>query len=253
MSGQNDTGAADDDNESTSASSGRVAPAKPAEPTSEEIATEGVFIAAATTRLTIKNRILVDTLSGNVNYSVDKYVDFARESLRALASESEAEVVRIEAMMRRAKRRRSRPMTMHDYQNADLGNLRHRRDQAELVAHKLRERAADTPAVEELVRLAHKAAWSEIARNIKFNLDSEFATVGELTEEEQLDREDRLREVMRHDLPKLEKDLRVLRRRQATAAKQSAKSEARVPNTGGTASDAGRGFFGKLWDRVLSR
>lgn len=226
---------------------------QPAEPSSEEIATEGVFIAAATTRLTIKNRILVDTLSGNIDFSVDKYVDFARETLRDLARESESEVVRIEEMIQRAKRRRgrSRAMSMHDYQKADLGNLKHRRDQADLVAHKLRERAADDEAVEGLVRAAHKAAWNEISRNIQFNLASEFATVGELTEDERLDRENRLRDVMRVDLPQLSRDLRILRKRKATAARQS-------EGTGdssktGDAGTSPRGFFGRLWERVRAR
>lgn len=227
--------------------------AEPKQPTSEEIATEGVFIASATTRLAVKNRILVDTLSGDVNFTVPQYIDFARETLRDLARESEAEVVRLEAMMQKAKRRRSRPMGMHDYQKADLGNLKHRRDQADLVAHKLRERAADTEAVEELVRLAHEAAWGEISRNITFNLDSEFARVGELTEEESLDREDRLRDVMRVDLPKLEKDLRILQKRQAAALRQAEKEDAKAAAGDSDSGGGGRGFFGRLLDRIRTR
>ncbi len=218
----------------------------------DEIATEGVFIASATTRLAVKNRILVDTLSGNVNFSVDKYVEDARETLLELARESEAEVERIEAMMQKAKRRRSRPMSMHDYQKADLGNLKHRRDLADLVAHKLRERASDNEAVRELVRLAHKAAWGEISRNIQFNLDSEFATVGDLTEDERLERGDRLRDVMRVDLPRLEKDLRIIKKRQAAAARQAGKEDAQVASLSGQPGAAGGGFFKNLWQRIRS-
>lgn len=217
---------------------------------SDEIATEGVFIAAATTRLTVKNRILVDTLAGDINFSVDKYVEFARETLRDLARESEGEVARLDGMMQRAKRRRSRPLSMHDYQKADLGNLQHRRDLADLVAHKLRERAADSEGVEELVRVARDAAWGEISRNIQFNLDSEFATVGELTEDERLDREDRMRDVVRLDLPKLEKDLRVIRRRQAAAEREADKAQSRGPNE---PSSANQGFFGKLLSRIRGK
>ncbi|MDJ1371004.1 hypothetical protein [Gulosibacter molinativorax] len=224
--------------------------AQQAQQSSDEIATEGVFIAAATTRLAVKNRILVDTLAGNVNFSVDKYVEFARETLRDLARESEGEVSRIDEMMQRAKRRRSRPLTMHDYAKADLGNLQHRRDLADLVAHKLRERAADDEGVKELVRAAHDAAWGEISRNIQFNLDSEFATVGDLTEEEQADREERMRSVVRVDLPKLEKDLRVIRRRQAAAEREAEKGESKLV---GASANATPGLLGRIWSRIRGK
>ncbi|KAB1642157.1 asparagine synthase [Gulosibacter chungangensis] len=226
-------------------------PEESKQPTSEQIATEGVFIASATTRLAVKNRILVDTLSGDVNFTVAQYVEFARETLRDLARESEAEVVRLETMMQKAKRRRSRPMSMHDYQKADLGNLKHRRDQADLVAHKLRERAADTEAVEELVRVAHEAAWGEISRNIQFNLDSEFARVGELTEEESEARAERMQDVLRVDLPKLEKDLRILKKRQAAAQRQAEKEEAH--KSAGDSTSEQQGLLSRIWQRIRSR
>lgn len=227
-----------------------AAPADPAESatppqSAEEIATEGVFIAAATTRLTIKNRILVDTLAGDIEFSVDRYVDFARETLRELARESEAEAWRIEEMMRQARRRRSRPLGMHDYQKADLGNLKHRRDQADFVARRLRERAADEEGVKALIRLAHEAAWSEISRNIQFNLDSEFATIGSLTPKEELDRRRRMREVMRIDLPMLERDLRVVRKRQTAAARPAGKA---APTS--EAAAAPPSLFARLWRRI---
>lgn len=230
-------------------------PAKPSAPkkqTSEEIATEGLFIASAATRLAVKNRILVDTLAGNIDFKIEIYVDAAREILLTLAKESEEEVARLDAEMQRARKRRHRPMSMHDYQKADLDNLKHRRSQAELVAGLLRKTAADEDAVRELVGVAHEAAWGEISRNITFNLESEFATVGDIDEDEQAEREERISSVLKIDLPKLERDTKVARKREAAAARraesQQAGEDAQHPS-----STSKRGVLGRLLGRFSKR
>ncbi|SJM59360.1 hypothetical protein FM112_06430 [Gulosibacter sp. 10] len=201
---------------------------EPSQPTPEEIVAEGVYIAAAATQLSLKNRILVETLSDDgTGFAADHYIDVARDSLLQLVSEAESECERLERIIQRAGKRRARPMDMHDYRKNDVDNLKKRKAQSELVARELRKRAEDEDALRELVSAAHEAAWTEIARNIQYNLDSEFAPVPTDVEDPE-ERSGRIHDVIAVDLPKLERE----RKRAARlAAEQKPKDEEPQPDS----------------------
>lgn len=175
----------------------------------DEIVAEGVYIAAAATKLALKNTILVHSLTGEDDFTIDHYLDIARDTLLDLAAEAQSEKERLDETIyvasrwwRRARADDGSTGIMHSYGKADIPNLEQRRDQAEKVSRELRRRADDEGELRELITSAQKAAWSEISNNIKFNLDSEYARVPE-DDRGSDERESRIEDVLKIDLPKL--------------------------------------------------
>jgi hypothetical protein len=144
-------------------------------PTLADTVAEGLYIAAAATRLALKNRILVDILSAGEGFDVDRFVPDAKETLLALAAEAEEDAERAERERKLARRRFSDSGGTHDYRSRDVRNLRRRRKQSERIAHALRERAENRDELVALVEAAREAAWSEVARNIDSTLRIEAA------------------------------------------------------------------------------
>lgn len=149
--------------------------AVPKKPRVRDVVAEGVYIAAAATRLALKNRILVETLAGGGNFDVDLFVPEARETLLGLASEADEEAERVRIEQRAAWHKFDDSYGTHDYRSRDMGNLRRRRKQARRTAKALRDRAADDAALRELVEAARDAAWEEVSRNIDRTLRIEAA------------------------------------------------------------------------------
>ena len=65
---------------------------------SSDVVADGVYIAAAATRLSLKNRILVEVLQGNEGFDVAHFMPIARATLLTLAEEAEAERQRQERL-----------------------------------------------------------------------------------------------------------------------------------------------------------
>ncbi len=144
-------------------------------PTLADIVSEGVYIAAAATRLALKNRILVDILSAGEGFDVDRFVPDAKDTLLTLAAEADADADRADRERKLARRRFSDSGGTHDYRSRDVRNLRRRRKQSERIAAALRERAENEDELRALVEAAREAAWSEVARNIDSTLRIEAA------------------------------------------------------------------------------
>jgi len=140
-----------------------------------DVVEEGIYIAAAATRLSVKNRILMETIAGGEGYDVDRFLPDARAALVALADESDAEAERVRREKKDAWRRFSDPNGTHDYGSRDLGNLRRRQRQGRKIAKALRARAEDEAALRQLVEAARDAAWAELAANIDRTLRMEAA------------------------------------------------------------------------------
>lgn len=143
--------------------------------TSDAIA-EGVSIASAAARLTVRNRILVDTIAGGGAYDPEAFAAFARETLLSLAEEQESAGARARAMGRRAWGRFSNPDGTHDYRDRDTANLRRRRKQYLGVAEALRAWADDPQRVASLVETARDAAWGDVESNLQRRLIVEGMT-----------------------------------------------------------------------------
>ncbi len=115
---------------------------------------EGVAIATAAARLAVKNHILIGTIAEDGVFDMDKYIDDAREALRAMAEESEEAAATVTALRKRARGRHSDPVGTHDYRDRDVRNLRRRAKQSTGVAVRLREIMQDRERLAEIVEEA---------------------------------------------------------------------------------------------------
>ncbi|WP_022880530.1 hypothetical protein [Microbacterium sp. B19] len=137
---------------------------------------EGLSIATAAARLTVRNRILVETIARGGQFDGEVFADFARETLRALAEEQDQAADRVTAQRKRAWGRFSDSSGTHDYRDRDTRNLRRRARQSRGVAKELREFAADPERVGILVAAAREAAWGDVEANLSQRLDVEGMT-----------------------------------------------------------------------------
>lgn len=140
-----------------------------------DVVSEGVYIAAAATRLVLKNRILVHILAHGEGFDVDRFLPDAKQALLALADEADQDATRAERERKIARRRFSDSGGTHDYRSRDVRNLRRRRKQSERIARALRERADNPDELRALVQAAREAAWADVARNIDSTLRIEAA------------------------------------------------------------------------------
>jgi hypothetical protein len=127
---------------------------------------EGLSIANAAARLTVRNRILVDTIAGGDSYDPERFTTFTRDTLLALAEEQEKAGERAARQRKKAWGRYSDPDGTHDYRDRDTGNLRKRHRQYVGVAKGLRAEADDPKALQELLEESRDAAWHDVESNL---------------------------------------------------------------------------------------
>src|SRR5215203_1764653 len=140
--------------------------------TSDAVA-EGVSIASAAARLTVRNHILVETIAHDESFDVGVVGPYAQETLVALAEEQEAAAQLARRQRKTAWGKFSDSDGTHDYRDRDIRNLRKREKQYRGVAKELRNRAADPDAVSELVEQARDAAWGDVEANLQRRLHVE--------------------------------------------------------------------------------
>ena len=135
-----------------------------------DVVAEGLYIASAATRLSLKNTILVHILVGGEDFDPDRYLPDARAALESLAEEAEADAERTARDRKRARSRHTDSDGTHDYRSRDVRNLRRREKQSLHVANELRRRAGDDDELRRLIADARDAAWGEVAHNIERTL-----------------------------------------------------------------------------------
>lgn len=140
-----------------------------------DVVAEGLYIASAATRLSLKNSILVHILAEGGDFDAERFVDDARAALLALAAEAETDAGRAVQERKHARGRHSDSDGTHDYRSRDVRNLRRREKQSLHVAHELRARAEDDAELRKLISDAREAAWHEVAKNIDQALRIEAA------------------------------------------------------------------------------
>lgn len=177
---------------------------------------EGVAIATAAARLTVKNHILVGTIAKGGVFDAGQYLDDAREALLAMAAESEQAAETVTRLRRRARGRHSDPSGTHDYRDRDVRNLRRRAKQSAGVAERLKAMADDPVRLGELVEAAREAAWADVRGNLDRRLvvegmrpeqDPDYATM----------REARMQALRLVDLQALSSQQRAKRKRESKA------------------------------------
>lgn len=177
---------------------------------------EGVAIATAAARLTVKNRILVGTIARGGVFDAARYVDDARVALLAMAAESEQAAEMVTSMRRRARGRHSDPSGTHDYRDRDVRNLRRRAKQSNGVAERLTAMAADPEKLGALVEGAREAAWADVRGNLDRRLFVEGMRPDQDPDYEVM-REARMQALRLVDLQALSSERRARQKREKTA------------------------------------
>jgi len=177
---------------------------------------EGVAIATAAARLTVKNQILVGTIAKGGVFDVETYLEVAREALLAMAAESAQAAENVTLLRKRARGRHSDPVGTHDYRDRDVRNLRRRAKQSEGVADRLKALADDSAQLTALVEDAREAAWGDV----RGNLDRRLVVEGMRPEQDpdyDTMREARMQALRLVDLQALSSRQRAKRKRESSA------------------------------------
>lgn len=166
-----------------------------------EATEEGLMLAEYASRMAVKNRILIEGLTGETAFDPTRFTRAAGESLEALAAEQTAAAARIRETLVDASMASGRSAHIHDYRPADVDNLDHREKLSLAVAATLRYRAIDVDYLLALVERAREDAWREVSQSIEENLDR--TPVFDDGEEYRRDRDVRMALVVIEDLAKL--------------------------------------------------
>ncbi len=181
--------------------------------TAEAVA-EGVSIASAAARLTVRNHILVETIAAGRTFDRAELLEFSRATLLALSEEQERAAERMRALRRRAFGKYSTSEGTHDYRERDSRNLRRRGKQYAGVAKELRAWAEDPDRVAALLDAARDAAWGDVEANLQRRLRVEGETYEDDPDYAKM-RKARMDALRMVDLPRLASAAR--RRRDASA------------------------------------
>jgi hypothetical protein len=174
-------------------------------PTVEEAADDGEAMSIQAGLMSLKNKILVQAITGEEGFDPSLFVDSAQEILDDLVKESRSQAAFIQEDIKRAQGKRGEAQYRNDYRRGDLGNLTTRRDTLEMIADRLVDHSEDEAWVEDFIRRAHAMAWGELSREMERSLDRTEAMVfGD--ENYELEREKRLKEFKNINLAQLIED-----------------------------------------------
>src|SRR5690349_15468144 len=90
---------------------------------------EGLSIASAAARLTVRNHILVEAIANDAAYDYDRVAAFAHDTLIALADEQADAAATVRRQRKAAWGKYSDSHGTHDYRDRDTRNLRRRQRQ----------------------------------------------------------------------------------------------------------------------------
>jgi hypothetical protein len=169
----------------------------------EEIAEEGVLIAASAVRMAVKNRQIVRALRDHDDYSETAAMKAAREVFRQLAREKRDEADRLDDIIEYARERPGRALHQTDYRRGDAERLQRRERVSDILADRLDELAEDDDYLRGIVVAARDSAWDEIGASIQAQL-SRRPELEAHTREYREHRDARLREFVNVDLALLD-------------------------------------------------
>lgn len=188
---------------------------------------EGVAIATAAARLTVKNQILVGTIARGGTFEIEHYMDLARTALLAMAQESEDAAELLTRLRKRARGRHSDPHGTHDYRDRDVRNLRRRAKQSVGVADQLRKMTEQPDDLRVLVEDARAAAWADVRGNLDRRLRVEGMRPDQDPEYDTM-REARMQALKLVDLQALSSQQRARKKREKATEKEAAKTSSRT-------------------------
>jgi hypothetical protein len=170
----------------------------------DEEAGEGLLLAEYATRMRLKNRIIVDTVTAQGSVDPEAWADEVRLSLGRLRIEAESSARRMEQEGSVAKVSEGSAVHEHDYRVSDTENLDRRRRVYRLVARRLLSWENDPAQVAALLEAARRDAQEEIDAALTRALSGD--PVARVEDEGRL--RERLRLIGAVDLPALEAAVR---------------------------------------------
>lgn len=139
--------------------------------TLDDAVSEGLMLAKYSSRMRLKNRIIVGVLTHERRYDPEQYLGEAKRALGVLIDEFDLEAARIARQLRIAASMPGKAAHAHDYRFADTNNLQLREDTSDALTAALRERRSDESYLLELIESARQDAWDDIARAVGDWLD----------------------------------------------------------------------------------
>jgi hypothetical protein len=139
--------------------------------TLDDAVSEGLMLAKYSSRMRLKNRIIVGVLTHERRYDPEQYLGEAKRALGVLIDEFDLEAARIARQLRIAASMPGKAAHAHDYRFADTNNLQLREDTSDALTTALRERRSDESYLLELIESARQDAWDDIARAVEDWLD----------------------------------------------------------------------------------
>jgi hypothetical protein len=170
----------------------------------EEEAGEGLLLAEYATRMRLKNRIIVDTVTTDGSVDPEAWADDVRLALGGLRLEAEGSARRMEQEGRLARLTAGTADHEHDYRASDTDNLDRRRRVYRLVARRLLSWENDPSQVAALLEAARQDAQEEIDAALTRAVSGD--PIGRVEDEARL--RERLRLIATVDLPALEAAVR---------------------------------------------
>ena len=170
----------------------------------EEEAGEGLLLAEYATRMRLKNRIIVDTVTADGSVDPEAWADEVRLVLGGLRVEAEASARRMEQEEPVARLTEGSAAHEHDYRASDADNLDRRRRVYRLVARRLLSWENDPSQVAALLEAARQDAQEEIDAALTRAVSGD--PVARVEDERRL--RERLRLIATVDLPALEAAVR---------------------------------------------
>jgi hypothetical protein len=137
----------------------------------DDAVSEGLMLTNYSSRMRLKNRIIVGVLTHDRPYDPLQYLDEARRALSVLIDESDLDATRVARQLRLVESKPGKASHAHDYRFADAKNLQLREDISEAVTEELRGRRSDENYLLELIESARQDAWDDISRAVGDWLD----------------------------------------------------------------------------------
>jgi len=142
-----------------------VAPETTPDAAIDDVVDDGLIIAVAGVRMTVRNLMIVRALRDNADYDEAWYLDATRAQLLLLAAEKRADAARVADYLTAASDRYGRPESSADYRSDDAATLERR--EAALLALAVRLEALGDAEAGAIVDDARAAALDDIANAIR--------------------------------------------------------------------------------------
>jgi hypothetical protein len=176
----------------------------------ERAVDEGLMIATAALTMAVKNAVIVGALRDDLPYNRREVAEVARDELRVLAHENQANSERLEELAEEVLLPGETEVSSENYNQEDSPALAQRSEIHERVSQELELLSENDAYLAEIAEKARVAAWADVGGAIEARLDR-LPSAADAGYEAK--RDARLRALIRVDLKALESSAKKLRRK----------------------------------------